>query len=141
MNKLKGWALAIVLSLLLWGLIIFGTSQAVSALQETQSTYTPNPTYTAWATYEPNPTYTPCITITPTATNTPNEPTPYPTYTPYPTQTPYPTYTPYPTQENCWIPPVVIDTPDTAELITQAIMAIVGTYIIGTALEDGLSNR
>ncbi len=31
--------------------------------------------------------------------------------------------------------------PDTAELITQAIMAIVGTYIIGTALEDGLSNR
>jgi hypothetical protein len=28
-----------------------------------------------------------------------------------------------------------------AELITQAIMAIVGTYIIGTALEDGLSNR
>ncbi len=31
--------------------------------------------------------------------------------------------------------------PDTAELITQAIIAIVGTYIIGTALEDGLSNK
>ncbi len=130
-KKLRGWALAFLISAVLWALIIFGASRVLAAPSaQVQPTYTPNSTYTPWATFTPCPTE--------------NEPTatPYPTSTPYPTQTQYAdqfcpveepsvtpddTHTPTPTM----IPPTF--TPTNTPIVSS------GHYYVSTSGSDSNS--